>query len=199
MTLDRWLQEATAGLPPEVAQRVRAEYAAHVVESGLPEGDAVASLGRPEAVRRALGRTYVSGERLRTLREASGTGLMAVFMWLGLVLFGGGQALIWVGLTPFPWERVVGPLLTLALTAALWLWTAFQPAERRTFWRTFWMPLSLGFMLWAGPALQLGRGQDVPLAWAIPLLGLLLGVGLLWTLWDDRRLRRTLALREDLP
>ena len=199
MTLERWLREATAGLPPEVVERVRAEYAAHVAESRLPEGDAVASLGRPEAVRRALGRTYVSGERLRTLREASGTGLMAAFMWLGLVLFGGGQVLAWVGFAPFPWDRVIGPLLALALTAALWLWTAFLPAERRTLWRTFWMPLSLGFMGWVGPAVQLGRGQDVPLAWAIPPTGFLLWVGLLWTLRDDRRLRRTLALKEGRP
>jgi len=58
MTLDLWLSAATQGLPPEVVHRVRAEYTAHVAESGLPEAEAVAALGQPKTVRRALEREH---------------------------------------------------------------------------------------------------------------------------------------------
>ena len=93
MTLDRWLELATAGLPPEVAGRVQAEYVAHVSESGLPEAEAIAALGQPEAVRRALGRTYLSAERLEILRDAAAPGeKLPLFAALGF-------SALWAGWT----------------------------------------------------------------------------------------------------
>ncbi|MDL2342811.1 hypothetical protein QOL99_01475 [Deinococcus sp. MIMF12] len=199
MTLDEWLAAATAGLPPEVAQRVRAEYAAHIQDSGQPEAEAVAALGEPERVRRALGRTYLSAARLETLADEPLRRGVLVFVWAMPLLYGVFTAWNFADAAPFPLWRLVGPGLTLLLNALVWLVTAHLPDERRRLWRGVWAGWSIGFMLWMGNALQLWWGADLPLPWFVPLWGLLLFGGLLWTAWEDRRLRRTLALKELRP
>lgn len=198
MTLDRWLAAATAGLPPEVSQRVRAEYAAHIAESDLPEAEAVAALGRPEAVRRALGRTYLSAERLETLRRMPGRGLL-IFVWGILPLYGVFQAWNWSEQVPFPSWRLLPPTATLLLVASLWLLTRRLLAERRTLWRTSWGGLSFSFMLWLQWTLEVLHGEEFVWPWFLPLFGLGLLSALCWTFRDDRRLRRTLALEKKTP
>lgn len=199
MTLERWLEQATAGLPPEVAQRVRAEYAAHVTEADLPEAEAVAALGQPEGVRRALGRTYLGAERLRTLRDAPGTPMVVGLMWSMPPLYALSLAWIYAGEVPFPWWRLAAPTLTLLLTTLLWRLTRPLPTERRTLWRNAVGGLSIQFMLGTQWALQEWHGEGFVWPWFLSVFGVaILGI-LFWTAWEDRRLRRTLALKEVRP
>lgn len=202
MTLERWLREATAGLPPEVARRVRAEYAAHVAESGLPEGEAVAALGPPEAVRRSLGRTYLDEERLEVLRDGTAIGeafplVLALATSALLAGFAVSDAL--ADGTPLRWWDGLPSALTWMLIGLAWGLTRSAPPERRRLWRTqaaFW---SLQFLLWSREALDLWRGEDVVLPWFVPLWGLGLFGWLLHLVHEDRCLRRTLALKEGRP
>lgn len=199
MTLERWLHEATAGLPPEVVQRVQAEYAAHVAESGLPEAEAVAALGQPGRVRRALGRTYLGEERLRTLRDGAGVPMVAAVVWVMPPLYALFLAWNYAAAAPFPWWRLLAPALSLGLTALLWHLTRRLPAERRVLWRSTVGGLSLQFMLWFQWVLQTWHGEPFVWPWGLPVFGgMLLGL-VCWTAWDDRRLRRTLALKEGRP
>lgn len=204
MTLDHWLAAATVGLPPEVAQRVRAEYAAHVQDSGQPEAEAVAALGEPERVRRALHRTYLGEERLRTLRGAPRTQYISGRLWPWLVwgippLYALFIAWIYTDEVPFPWWRLAAPALTLLLMALLWRLTRPLSAERKTLWRSAGGGLSIQFMLLAQWVLQAWHGETFIWPWFLPVFGLALLGLLFWTAWEDQRLRRPLALREGRP
>ncbi|WP_104989685.1 hypothetical protein [Deinococcus sp. NW-56] len=202
MTLDHWLREATAGLPPEVVERVRAEYAAHVADSGLPEAEAVAALGQPEGVRRALGQTYLGAERLETLREESLARGLFGLVWLLPLLYGGYMVWDW-----WSWERgegvtlpwgAAGPALATLLNLLVWRVTARTVPERRRLWRTQWGSLCVISMLWINDVVDVWRGQEAEV-WGVGLLGTALLAALAVAFRDDRRLRRTLALKESRP
>lgn len=202
MTLEHWLREATAGLPSEVAQRVRAEYAAHIAESGLPEAEAVAALGSPQAVRRSLGQTYLGAERLETLREESLARGLFGLVWLLPLLYGGYMVWDW-----WSWERgegvtlpwgAAGPALATLLNLLVWGVTARTVPERRRLWRTQWGSLCVISMLWINDVVDVWRGQETEV-WGVGLLGTALLVALAVAFRDDRRLRRTLALKESRP
>lgn len=196
MTFQAWLERATGGLPREVAERVKAEYAAHIAESGLPEAEAVAALGDPRAVRRALGRTYMNWEQLESLRDGRGLGLIQPLIWGLPPLYGLGLVLIYAdGPAPaFPWWRLVAPALTVLLTALTWRWTRSLSAERRTLWRIGWGSIGGPFMMWFGWLLGAGQGEPLPLPWVAPLMAGLFLIQGFSVLASDRRLRRTLAL-----
>ncbi|SEI87977.1 hypothetical protein SAMN04488058_102120 [Deinococcus reticulitermitis] len=114
MTFQAWLERATGGLPREVAERVEAEYAAHIAESGLPEAEAVAALGDPRAVRRALGRTYMNWEQLESLRDGRGLGLIQPLIWGLPPLYGLGLVLIYADgpapAFPYRFDLALDPL-----------------------------------------------------------------------------------------
>lgn len=207
MTLERWLKAATAGLPPEVAGRVQAEYTAHIHDSEQPEADAIATLGDPERVRRALGQTYLSAHSLGTLRNQNALTeqifLGATLGWV--ILFGGLQVMYALQLhalqpgVPFAWEDVVVPVLSLLLLGLTWALTRRWPTERRKFWRVPGYLWSMQLMLWLNGALDLWRGKEGSLPWLIPLWGLAMLGWLLNMVHEDRRLRRTLALKANRP
>ena len=195
MTFHAWLERATGGLPREVAERVKAEYAAHIAESGLPEAEAVAALGDPRAVRRALGRTYMNWEQLESLRDGRGLGLIQPLIWGLPTLFGLMFVVIYADAPAFPWWRLVAPALTVLLTALTWRWTRSLSTERRTLWRIGWGAVSIQLMLWLGWLLSFGSGESdgTPL-WMLALMAGLLPIHGFSVLASDRRLRRTLAL-----
>lgn len=199
MTLERWLREASGGLPPEVTGRVRAEYAAHVAESGVPEAEAVAALGSPQTVRRSLGQTYLGAERLETLREESLARGLFGLVWLLPLLYGGYMVWDW-----WSWERgegvalpwgAAGPALATLLNLLVWGVTARTVPERRRLWRTQWGSLCVVSMLWINDVVDVWRGQET-VVWGVGLLGTAFLAALAVAFRDDRRLRRTLALKE---
>ncbi|GGK34789.1 hypothetical protein GCM10008955_30940 [Deinococcus malanensis] len=199
MTLDRWLEAATAGLPPEVAHRVRAEYTAHLAaaqEARVPEAEAVADLGDPERVRRALGRTYLGETRLQTPRDPPGRPLLTAMAWGMPPVFGLTVASIYVDTVPFPWWRLAAPALVFLLTAGVWWLTHRLSAERRNLWCGLWGGIGIQGMLWGQWVLQVWHGEEFVWPWFLPVFGLFVLGFLLWTAVEDVRLRHTLALED---
>ena len=197
MTLEGWIEAATEGLPAEVVSRVAAEARAHTqdaVEAGVTEAQAVSALGDPQQVHRALRRTYLPEERLRQLREGPARFVSYVTwglpVWYVLAAVIGG-----VLAPPFDGSRLIAPAVMLLLVTLLWWWTSHFVPERKSLWRTngaIGSVQSIQVLSWLVGSQY---GDPVVWPWLIPLIGALLLLMLGWTLLEDARLRRTLALR----
>ncbi|MFN4250865.1 HAAS signaling domain-containing protein [Deinococcus sp.] len=77
MTLNDWLNVALRNLAPAAQERMTAEYRAHVQDAmtgGLTEPEAVATLGDPAQVNRALRRTQLTVQDERWLRHLTSPG-----------------------------------------------------------------------------------------------------------------------------
>ncbi|MFW8625712.1 HAAS signaling domain-containing protein [Deinococcus sp. ME38] len=77
MTLHDWLTVALRNLAPAAQERMTAEYRAHVQDAmmgGLTEPEAVATLGDPAQVNRALRRTQLTVQDERWLRHLTSPG-----------------------------------------------------------------------------------------------------------------------------
>lgn len=197
--LSAWVEAATGGLPAGVVCRVAAEAGAHVqdaTEAGCSEAEAVHALGDPGQVRRALGRTYLPEERLRELREGSARFVSYVTwglpMWYVLAAVIGG-----VLAPPFSGWRLTAPALMLLLVTLFWRWTSRLALERKSLWRTAGATGSIQLLQVLSWAVESRYGEPMVWPWLIPLIGALPALLLGWTLLEDARLRRTLALRGD--
>lgn len=187
MTLNDWLDVALRDLAPAAQDRMTAEYHAHVqdaMHSGLTEPEAIATLGDPAQVNRALRRTYATDQELRNVQGPK-------VWWFMLLL------VAWSGLAALWFEQAVEAVaaataLVLACPAGLLVRSEPQPV-RNLLLATAGMWL-LNFFFWLSWTVQTWLG-DPPsfgsIVWLLPVI---------WVVWFvevgrvARRMRRTLPL-----
>ena len=113
MTLHDWLTVALRDLAPAAQERMTTEYHAHVqdaMHSGLTEPEAIATLGDPAQVNRALRLTYATDQELRN-------GQGPKVWWFMLLL------VAWCGLAALWFEQdVEGVAAATALVLACPAW-----------------------------------------------------------------------------
>lgn len=180
MTLNDWLNVALRDLAPVAQKRMTAEYQAHVQDAmtgGLTEPEAVATLGDPEQVNRALRRTYATDEELSSSQGA--------WMWMFslLVVTGYGAVTLWL-VRP---DAATGPLVALLLAPLISLLVQRQPQPVRNFLLATAGQWIVNFSLWMNWMLQLWRGDPASLQsflWLMPTLWLV------WMLDAGRRVQR---------
>ncbi|GGS02284.1 HAAS signaling domain-containing protein [Deinococcus sedimenti] len=180
MTLNDWLDVALRDLAPAAWDRMTAEYHAHVqdaMHSGLTEPEAVATLGDPAQVNRALRRTYATDEELSNSQGA--------WMWMFSLLVVTSYAAVTLWLVR-P-EAATGPLVALLLAPLIWLLVRREPQPVRNFLLATAGHWIVNFSLWMNWMLQLWRGDAPPsqgLLWFFPVLWLV------WMLDAGRRIQR---------
>lgn len=158
MTLRDWLGAALHDLAPAAQDRVAGEYAAHVHDargSGLTEAQAVATLGDPGQVNRALRRTYATRDLTeqyqRPPRRFWGTmlllqlGYAILMIWnnledradlirhlpgplIGLTLMLALSALVWRRPDPYRWT-LGARLLVVCLMLSQWITALLAPGQ----------------------------------------------------------------------
>lgn len=193
MTLRDWLGAALHDLAPAAQDRVAGEYAAHVhdaMDSGLTEAQAVATLGDPGQVNRALRRTYATRDLTEQYRR------LPVGLWVTLLLLqlGYGGLMFWNNVeVPQELPRyLAGPTTGLTLMLTLTWSVLWRPDPYR--W-TLGARLLVGcLMLSQWITALLAPGQDtLDLIFLIVLPLALTGLA-----WDAhrvaRRVSRTLSL-----
>lgn len=197
MTLENWLAEATRGLPAAARLRLEREYAAHLEDgAACGETDALSILGRPQVVRQSLRRLYLSQGELAWRSSGYSIGMVVN----GLAILAVFAFTLWSSLARLPFWTVVSlPALGLVLFGLAHVLT--QRFERRQ--RAFVMDsvcVLLCCALLAGlglSALPSGERLDYLLSDGGWQFAALLGLGMLslaGMFWQERRLRRTLAL-----
>ncbi|TSA86864.1 hypothetical protein FNU79_06700 [Deinococcus detaillensis] len=196
MTFQEWLDAATRGLPASARTRLEREYAAHLEDSSVCVQSGVLSLlGRPEAVRQSLRRLYLSQGELAWRSSGHSIGMVVN----GLAILAVFALTLWSSLARLPFWTVISlPALSLALFGLAHLLT--QRFERRQ--RAFVMDSVCVLLCCALPtglslsALPRGERLSSLLSGDWPLTALL-GLGALslaGMVWQERKLRRTLAL-----
>ncbi len=187
MTLHDWLTVALRDLAPAAQERMTTEYHAHVQDAmtdGLSEPEAVATLGDPAQVNRALRRAYATDQELRN-------GQGPKMWWLMLLLVTGcGLSALWFEQA----VEAVAAATALVLACPAWLLVRSEPQPVRNLLLTTAGPWVFNFALWLGWTAQ-GWLGDPPsfgsIVWLLPVI---------WVVWFvevgrvARRMRRTLHL-----
>ncbi|NTY00565.1 hypothetical protein [Deinococcus sp. JMULE3] len=187
MTLNAWLNVALGDLAPAARDRMNAEYHAHVqdaMHSGLTEPEAVATLGDPTQVNRALRRTYATASELRN-------GQVPKMWWFMLLL------VAWCGLAALWFEQdveAVAAATALVLACPAWMLARNEPQPVRNLLLPTAGQWLLNFFFWLSWSVQAWLG-DPPsfgaIVWLLPVM---------WLMWFGevgrvvRRMRRTLKL-----
>ncbi|GGL03513.1 HAAS signaling domain-containing protein [Deinococcus radiotolerans] len=191
--LTGWLAEALRDLTPATRDRVGAEYCAHVhdaLDSGLTEAQAVASLGDPAHVNRALRRTYATQDLAeqyqRPPRRLWGTLLAVQVGYAGLMIWNNledrGDLI----------RHLPGPLTGLALMLGLTALTWRRPDPYR--WTLGARLLMLGLMLSQWVTALLTPDRDLLTLVSLCLLPVV-SAGVIWDAHlTARRVSRTLNL-----
>ena len=207
MTLERWLAEATEGLPAAARLRLESEYRAHWEASRCDPSCCDASqcdaghaggphelFGPPRAVRLALRRLYLSPRQLAWRLGGFSPGMLVNLLGVAAVFaLTLGPALARL---PF-WMVLALPALAATLFGLASLVTWRLERVRRSFVMdvvcaalSFALPTLLPLASWpTGQRL----GGLLAGGWPLALLGAgALGLGVM--LWHEARFRRTLAL-----
>ncbi|NTY00564.1 hypothetical protein [Deinococcus sp. JMULE3] len=157
MTLNDWLDVALRDLAPAARDRMTAEYHAHVQDAmtgGLTEPEAVATLGDPAQVGRALRRTQLTVQDERWLRHLTSPGTRTrresrLVLWvlpLALPVWAYLLHLIFALDTHWAWLTATGIVGTVTLTLIADLHTGDTlHAAVRSSWRG--MTLFAGLLL----------------------------------------------------
>ena len=187
MTLNDWLTVALRDLAPAAQERMTAEYHAHVQDAmtgGLTENEAVATLGDPAQVNRALRRAYATDQEL-----SNGQGPK---MWWFMLLLVAGY-----GLSALWFEQAVEAVTAataLVLACLSWVLVRSEPQPVRNLLLATAGPWLFNFALWLGWIVQAWLG-DPPsfgaILWLVPILWV---PWLVSTMQPAHRMRHTLAL-----
>lgn len=186
MTLRDWLGAALHDLAPAAQDRVAAEYQAHVQDAmtgGLTEPEAVATLGDPEQVNRALRRTYATASELDV---KPGTGTWR-FMLGTLILYATATLIFLAVGIESALGSVTGSLTALALTWLVWRLARNQPIPVRNFLLNQGGAWLMNFSLWLGWEVQAWLGDPPPvqaIQWLLPVLWIV------WMVESGRRIQR---------
>ncbi|WP_161882878.1 hypothetical protein [Deinococcus alpinitundrae] len=197
MTLERWLAEATRGLPAAARLRLESEYRAHWEDERCDAGHASSPdelFGSPLTVRLALRRLYLSPRQLAWRLGGLSPGMLVNLLGIGAVFA--------LTLGPALERLAFWTVLTLpALAATLFGLASVATRKLERVRRSFVMdvvcvPLSFALptplLLASWPTGQRLNGL-LASGWPLALLGLgALGLGVM--LWHEARFRRTLAL-----
>lgn len=187
MTLHDWLTVALRDLAPAAQERMTAEYHAHVQDAmtdGLTEPEAVATLGDPAQVNRALRRAYATDQEL-----SNGQG-PKVWWFMLLLVAGYGLSALW-----FEQDvEAVAAATALVLACLAWVLVRSEPQPIRNLLLATAGQWLFNFTLWLGWSVQAWLG-DPPsfgaILWLLPAI---------WVVWFVevgrvfRRMRRTLTL-----
>lgn len=185
--LHDWLNVALRDLAPVAQKRMTAEYQAHVQDAmtgGLTEPEAVATLGDPAQVNRALRRAYATDQEL-----SNGQGPKV--WWLMLLLVAGcGLPALWFEQA----VEAVAAATALVLACLAWVLVRSEPQPIRNLLLATAGQWLFNFSLWLGWSVQAWLG-DPPsfgaILWLLPVM---------WVVWFVevgrvvRRMRRTLTL-----
>ena len=185
--LHDWLNVALRDLAPVAQKRMTAEYQAHVQDAmtgGLTEPEAVATLGDPAQVNRALRRAYATDQEL-----SNGQGPKV--WWLMLLLVAGcGLPALWFEQA----VEAVAAATALVLACLAWVLVRSEPQPIRNLLLATAGQWLFNFSLWLGWSVQAWLG-DPPsfgaILWLLPVV---------WVVWFVevgrvvRRMRRTLTL-----
>ncbi|MBX8464038.1 hypothetical protein [Deinococcus sp. RIT780] len=192
MTLNDWLNVALRNLAPAAQERMTAEYRAHVQDAmtgGLTEPEAVATLGDPAQVNRALRRTYLMREEQKTLQ------LDNQWVWraMTVLLLGYGASLLMIGGAESS-GPLAGVVTAVTLGGTAWCLLRSRPDALRNYLLNQLGGWLVNFSFWLGWSVQAWLG-DPPsfgaILWLLPAL---------WVVWFVevgrvvRRIRRTLTL-----
>ncbi|GAA5441615.1 hypothetical protein ACFQDE_10875 [Deinococcus caeni] len=185
--LNEWLDVALRDLAPAARDRMTAEYHAHVqdaIHSGLTEPEAIATLGDPAQVGRALRLTYATDQELR-----NGQG-PKVWWFMLLLVAGYGLSALWFEEA----VEAVAAATVLVLACLAWVLVRSEPRPVRNLLLATTGPWLFNFTLWLVWSVQAWLG-DPPsfeaILWLLPVL---------WVVWlvevgrVVRRMRRTLKL-----
>ncbi|GAA0512982.1 HAAS signaling domain-containing protein [Deinococcus depolymerans] len=185
--LNHWLDVALRDLAPAARDRMTAEYHAHVqdaMHSGLTEPEAIATLGDPAHVNRALRRTYATDQELRNVQGPK-------VWWFMLLL------VAWYGLAALWFEQdveAVAATTALVLACPAWLLVRSEPQPVRNLLLATAGQWLFNFTLWLGWSVQAWLGDPPSFGAILWLLPVLWVVWLVDTMQQARRMRRTLTL-----
>jgi hypothetical protein len=192
MTLTFWLDMALRDLAPTARDRMVAEYQAHVQDAmtgGLTEPEAVATLGDPAQVNRALRRTYL------TQSEQGKLQLDHQWLWwvMMAVLSGYGASLLVIGGAASS-GPLAGVVTAVTLGGTAWWLLRSRPGPLRNYLLNQLGGWLCNFSFWLGWSVQAWLG-DPPsfgaIVWLLPVM---------WVVWFVevgrvvRRMHRTLML-----
>lgn len=207
MNAREWLEQATAGMPEPVRDRIQAETLAHLEDAGVGEGaDVRAVLGEPKAMRRELGRLYIPAGRLGVLRrEPPHLSTFGYFLLLlATYLLPVAQLCLLLQDLRSEGDWGQGELLSRSIWILLLFWlvglllAGRLSSERRRLWQEQLSMSTLLTGLGLGLLLDLLRGDPLDVVRLILLI--LMPIVLCRSIWrarhEDQRLRRTLALTD---
>ncbi|MCD0160716.1 hypothetical protein IHN63_05275 [Deinococcus sp. 6YEL10] len=189
MTLHDWLTVALRNLASAAQERMTAEYRAHVQDAmtdGLTEPEAIATLGDPTQVNRALRRAYATDQELS---NAQG---LKVWWFMLLLVAGYGLSALWFEQA----VEAVAAATALVLACLAWVIVRSEPRPVRNLLLATAGPWVFNFTLWLGWSVQAWLGDPPSLGAILWLLPVLWVVWLVGTMQQARRMRRTLALED---
>ncbi|OOV14539.1 hypothetical protein [Deinococcus sp. LM3] len=187
MTLHDWLNVALRDLAPAAQERMNAEYRAHVQDAmtdELTEAEAVATLGDPAQVNRALRRAYATDQELSNAQGPK------VWWFMLLLVAGYGLSALWFEQA----VEAVAAATALVLACLAWVIVRSEPRPVRNLLLATAGPWVFNFTLWLGWSVQAWLGDPPSLGAILWLLPVLWVVWLVGTMQQARRMRRTLTL-----